>query len=565
MRILLILLVAALASGGCVAPFGPSRHVPRASGNQAVLFIGNSHTYTHDVPQMVETLARWMGNDSLETAAIAEPNFALEDHLALGVAEAALKKSSWRWVVMQQGTSALPESQLHLLFWAAAFEPFIRESGAEPVMYQIWPMSSRRFDADAALTSYWNAAAAVRGLLAPAGDAFTAAMELEPPLDPYSSDGLHANRYGAYLSAVVIFQRITGIEPSALPPRIPGASVDSNTVRKLQQAAATALARSPARPTENRTGIATIAEPERAATFRLVSGDTSFFPEGLAADPTDGSLFIAGIGAHDVLAVAPDGSARPLLQRNGTDLGPVLGVALDPSRQRLWLTTADLPHARRGAALAELVEVERATGRVRRRMSLGDGTGIPGELTVTARGDVLVSDGLRSRLYRLRAGAARLDVVQSAALRSPQGIATLAGDSVAYVADWSRGLLRWDLVTDAITSVPRADGALLRGVDGLRAWCGGLIAVHNGSRPNRVLFITLAADGHTIERVVPLDTPADAPGELTVGALAGERFVVVASSAWPFYADSGARLAERGPLPAVWLREIPLDCPSVRQ
>ncbi len=252
MRSLLLLVLAATSLAACQGIFSPEPGVPRVVGNRRVLFIGNSHTYTNDLPGMVQALAREAGDTALRTAEVSAANFALEDHMFFGNATAALRESRWEWVVLQQGTSALPESQVHLEFWTREFRPLIDAAGATPVLYQIWPMSSRRFDADAALTSYWNAAAAVSGVLAPAGDGFTAALAADPSIGVYSSDGLHASRRGTYVAALTIVARILEIDPEALPPRIPGSREDTTVVRALQRAANVALGRSPARPTAPR-------------------------------------------------------------------------------------------------------------------------------------------------------------------------------------------------------------------------------------------------------------------------------------------------------------------------
>ncbi len=234
MRALLLALFVADSTGAsaCAGIFSSERGIPHLVGNRRVLFVGNSHTYVNDLPGMVQALARAAGDTALRTAEIAEANFALEDHLAVGTV-----------------VTALPESQVNLKFFTEQFDPLVRAAGATPVLYQIWPMWSRRFDADAALTSYWNAAAAVNGILAPASDGFTAALAEDPRIAVYSGDGLHASRRGTYVAAFTIIARILEIEPESLPPRIPGGSEDSLTVRILQRAARTALARSPARPT----------------------------------------------------------------------------------------------------------------------------------------------------------------------------------------------------------------------------------------------------------------------------------------------------------------------------
>ena len=253
LRIVLRFAAAALIplalAAACLPSVAPSSHVPVVAGNRRVLFVGNSLTYSNDLPAMVQSLARSAGDTALRTAGIAEADFALEDHYYVGTVQKALERSDWEFVVLQQGTSALPASQAHLRSWTAQFAPLIRAAGAEPVLYQVWPTTSRRFDADAAVTSYFNAAVAVQGIFAPAGDALTDALGLDPDIGVYSSDGLHPTRRGTYVAALVILSRLIDAAPESLPPSIPGASTDTATVRLLQRAAAMALARHPATPT----------------------------------------------------------------------------------------------------------------------------------------------------------------------------------------------------------------------------------------------------------------------------------------------------------------------------
>ena len=142
---------------------------------------------------------------------------------------------------MQQGSSALPASQVHLRTWTEAFAPHIREAGGVPVLLMVWPSQTRLFDFPNVLTSYSNAAAAVNGVLAPAGDAWVAYGQYER----LYLDGLHPTILGSYLAAVTLVQRLLGVPPSQLPPVIPGVPVDSATVRALQAAATTALDRNP--------------------------------------------------------------------------------------------------------------------------------------------------------------------------------------------------------------------------------------------------------------------------------------------------------------------------------
>lgn len=299
---------------------------------------------------------------------------------------------------------------------------------------------------------------------------------------------------------------------------------------------------------------------------RTLSADTLLFPEGLDVDPRDGTLYVTSLRYRNVLIVSGDDvtPARWLLESTEKwRRGGVFGVAVDTTAGLIWLTTAPTPHmqptAADGEVRAELLRVALSTGSVTGRWILGDGTGTPGEIAVSPRGDVLVSDGTKGRLYRLRSGSPTLEVIENAALRSPQGIAVQPGGAVAYVADWSRGILRWDLLNDEIAPVQSAGGSTLRGIDGLRWWRGGLIGVQNGAVPHRVVRIALDATGRQLRAMDVLDAPEAPRGEGTVGTVIGDRFVYVASSEWPFYTEAGERRASERPLPPLVVRIVPLD------
>ena len=244
LRPLVVANLFALITSGCFATAPSAPGFP--AGGTRILFVGNSLTYVNDLPGMLDAVARQVGNTQLHVASIAFPDFALEDHWTEGSARRALTDQRWEYVVMQQGSSALPASQVHLRTWAAQFAPLIRAAGATPVMYMVWPTTSRLGDFPGVLESYRTAAAAINGIFAPAGDAWTASGNLGLL---YSADGLHPTIQGTYLSAIVLLERMTGIRPEQLPPSIPGVDISAEQVRALQRAARVALDRNPARAT----------------------------------------------------------------------------------------------------------------------------------------------------------------------------------------------------------------------------------------------------------------------------------------------------------------------------
>ncbi len=286
-------------------PTGPAF----APGGTRVLFIGNSLTYSNNLPGMYIALARLAGNTTVEAASVAFPDFALEDHWAEGTARRALGPNTWEFVVMQQGSSALPASQVNLRTWATQFAPAIRSAGAEPVMFMVWPTTSRVGDFPAVLQSYRDAASAIGGLFAPAGDAWTAFGDL-PAL--YSVDGLHPGVRGTYLAALVLLQRTLGIRPGQLPATIPGTSVGEAEVRALQQAAQVALDRNPARPVGATPPSSLRAQPARAIVDSAAQARSSFRAAAHATTPRD-ALTHRLIVADGKLIVC--GDIASLLQR----------------------------------------------------------------------------------------------------------------------------------------------------------------------------------------------------------------------------------------------------------
>ena len=296
----------------------------------------------------------------------------------------------------------------------------------------------------------------------------------------------------------------------------------------------------------------------------ILSPDTLFFAEGIDIDARNGAIYVTSIRHRNVYVLDGDKQLRPFVQlpASGYAMSAATSVIVDGARDRLFIATAGLRHMAAhqpsDSATSELIQVGLADGIVQRRWTLGDGTGVPGEIAITPTGDVLVSDGTRGVLYRLESGASALRIVQSALLRSPQGIAVSADGVVAWVADWSRGILRWDLATDTIVSVSLQDGQVLRGVDGLRRAGNRLIGVQNGTDRPRIVSITLSPAGDRIADITTLDRAAAYEGEPTVGAVHGDRYVYVASSAWPFYTETGERRAGAGSLPSVVVRELRL-------
>lgn len=226
----------AAAAATALALGAPGAGAPPTS--LRVLFLGNSLTATNDLPAAAARIAARSGR-RLEYRTIAPGGYALEDHWNQGEARSTLASGHWDVVVMQQGPSALPESQANLREWSTRWAAEIRAHGATPALLTVWPESYRRGALGEVIRSYRRAADAARAELLPAGGAWRTAWGCGP-VALYGPDGFHPSVLGTYTAALVVYGRLfrAPVRGTAAP-----AGVRARAAHILQWSAATALGR----------------------------------------------------------------------------------------------------------------------------------------------------------------------------------------------------------------------------------------------------------------------------------------------------------------------------------
>lgn len=215
---------------------------PGSTTELRALFIGNSLTYTDDLPSIVEAFAKATGQRRFDYKTIAFPDFSLEDHWNSKDARNAIAGEQWDYVVLQQGPSASKEGRALLLEYTRRFAQQIRHTGGRPALYMVWPSASRAQDFNGVSESYRQAAEDVDGLLFPVGEAWLSAWRIDPSIRLYSSDGLHPSQEGAYLAGLVIYGQLFNRSPLGLPSRLRLGSggrieIPADHAAMLQQAA----------------------------------------------------------------------------------------------------------------------------------------------------------------------------------------------------------------------------------------------------------------------------------------------------------------------------------------
>lgn len=232
--LLLILTIPASAAGS--TSFFSGRPVYQAkpvTNSPRILMIGNSLTYTNDIPSMVQNLCRASGINATVDSVTLSGN-SLADYVSPGNGNGLsslsarktastqmynkLKNQKWDYVILQgksDETTAIPDKMKNAINTLA---PLIKSSGAQMVLYCTWApdWNSSVWDIDqqqAKIADVYYSIAKQQGCaLAPSGIAFARERTLYPDLDLYISihDRLHPGVAGSYLSACCIYSTLFG-------------------------------------------------------------------------------------------------------------------------------------------------------------------------------------------------------------------------------------------------------------------------------------------------------------------------------------------------------------------
>jgi hypothetical protein len=179
-----------------------------------VLFVGNSYTYTHELPSLVRRVAAARGV-TLSVRSLTIPGAAIEDHFDRGSLPGALD-DGWDLVVLQQGPSSLIDNRRNLAYWTQR----VRDAApahTRMVLFSVWPAVENAHTWHAAELSYAKAARRVGGCVFPAAGAWRLAIEAGIGVPLYAEDNLHPSREGALLAALSMVHALWG---GADPPPI---------------------------------------------------------------------------------------------------------------------------------------------------------------------------------------------------------------------------------------------------------------------------------------------------------------------------------------------------------
>lgn len=237
---LLLLLAAAVAGDG--KKRDPEKK-PAPPLFRHVLFIGNSYTSNHDLPQMVAGLVEAA---DLPTRLQVESDTAdaatLENHWNTRSVRDSIRSRAWEFVVLQEHSlRPLQRPQLTEKY-AKLLAREIRKRGAKPLLFLTWAREEKPRTQQELNRVYYRVADAVKGTVVPVGPAWARVRRERPKLKLFAYDGSHPTRAGTYLAACVFYAVITGRSPVGLPHKVvyrheTVCELEPAVARYLQQAA----------------------------------------------------------------------------------------------------------------------------------------------------------------------------------------------------------------------------------------------------------------------------------------------------------------------------------------
>ena len=268
--------------------------------------------------------------------------------------------------------------------------------------------------------------------------------------------------------------------------------------------------------------------------------DTSLLAEDLDYDPQTRRFFITSVREKKIISVGASGANADFA--TAPDNWPMMALKVDTTRRLVWATEvamqgfifAPQPDWGRSAVLC----YDLKSGKLLRRIEGPRGSAL-GDMALMANGDVIVSDGDGGGIYRLPVDGSVLERLDGGDFISPQTPAMYPDGKHVFVPDYERGIGVLEIATKQVRWLSMQGRFALNGIDGLYFSHGRLIAVQNGTTPERVIVFKLDAMLTRIESEMIIERSTGTLGDPTHGVVINNSFYYIANSGWDSIDDHG--------------------------
>ncbi len=272
--------------------------------------------------------------------------------------------------------------------------------------------------------------------------------------------------------------------------------------------------------------------------FGLTDGE--LLPEDIDFDARTQHFYITSVLKKEIVAVDMKGHSH--IFASGPDKWSMMAVKVDATRRLLWATEVALdgfpwsPSEDWGRSMILLYDLK--TGKLLWRIE-GPAQTALGDMTLTAVGDAILSDGDRGGVYRVRRETQQIDRLDAGDFISPQTPAMLPGGERALVPDYVRGIAILNLKTKQVSWISMGGQYALSGIDGIYLSGHTIIATQNGTSPERVVRFALDRTFSQVESETVIERSTPTLGDPTHGVLVNGRFYYIANSGWDALDEHG--------------------------
>lgn len=172
-----------------------------------ILFIGNSLTYTNNLPELVKKSAKLKGI-KVKFKMIAFPNYAIEDHWNSGQVQKLISSKKYDFVIIQQGPSSQINGRKMLIEYGEKYNNLCKLNDVELCYLMVWPSLNYYHTFDDVIKNYKDAASINQAILLPVGKIWKEYIDSTTSKEYYGPDGFHPSLKGSQIAAQVIVEHL---------------------------------------------------------------------------------------------------------------------------------------------------------------------------------------------------------------------------------------------------------------------------------------------------------------------------------------------------------------------
>ena len=291
--------------------------------------------------------------------------------------------------------------------------------------------------------------------------------------------------------------------------------------------------------------------------FRL--SDAALLPEDLDYDRSSKRFFITTVRGKKIISTDLTGNITDLAK--SPDGWPLLAIKIDRERSLLWATEVALQGfvfvAESDWGRSAVLCYDLKTGKRLHRIEGPRGSAL-GDMTLAASGDVIISDGDGGGVYQVQANGEELKRLDAGEFISPQTPTVFPDGESIFIPDYLRGIAVLEVSTKRVRWLSTEDRFALNGIDGLYLEGRKLLAIQNGTSPERVVALELDPSLSQITSQTVIERSTETLGDPTHGVIIGNTFYYIANSGWDIIDDHGSLKPGAHPTEALIMR-VPLS------